>query len=109
MIPSNPINSKSTRTYLLVHFPFKAFFCADAILDVRIETRASSAVFLVILSFRFVYGDDAEEGVRNYDNLFHATSDGERSRSGKRADPGYFDPVHLAMMPAERKRFKSIT
>ncbi len=94
MIPGNPINSKSTRTYLLVHFPFKAFFCADAILEVRIETRASSAVFLVILSFRFVYGDDAEEGVPNYDNLFHATSDGERSRSGKRADPGYFDPIH---------------
>ncbi len=111
MIPGNPITSKSTHKNLFfrVHFQCKAFFCADAILDVRLETRASSAVFLVILSFRLVYGDDAEEGVRNYDNLFHATSDGERSRSGKRADPGYFDPVHLAMMPAERKRFKSIT
>ncbi len=91
MIPGNPINSKSTRKYLffMVHFPLKAFFCADAILEVRIETRASRAVFLVILSFRFVYGDDAEEGVRNYDNLFHATSDGERFRSGKRADPRF--------------------
>ena len=29
--------------------------------------------------------------------------------SGKRADPGDFDPVYLEMMPAERKRFKSIT